>query len=146
MPERTSIDAERTVSSTDGLSAESLLKRRPRRRIIFSTSTTASSTSPPMAIAIPPSVMVLIDWSKSSNTIPVIKMDSGIEVSAMSAGRTEPKKAYKMMPTQKEARINLYFSVVIDASIKLACLKVICGFSIPAGRFLAISFKAFSIS
>jgi hypothetical protein len=59
MPERTSCDADTTTSKIGlGLSAARFSRR---RRKMFSTSTTASSTSSPMAIANPPSVIVLID-------------------------------------------------------------------------------------
>ena len=55
-----------------------------RRRKMFSTSTTASSTSSPMAIARPPSVMVLIDRPKALKTSTVIRIEIGMAVSEMS--------------------------------------------------------------
>ena len=128
------MDALATSASSDRRWLGSLARSSFMRRKMFSTSTTASSTSPPMAIASPPSVMVLIDKPKYLNTSAVMKMDTGMAVSAMMVGRTVPKKKKRIAATNSDAPINLPCSVEIEASMKLACRKVTRGASIPAGR------------
>jgi hypothetical protein len=39
--------------------------------------------------------------------MPVKKIDKGMDVSAISAGRIDPKNANKIIPTQNDAKINL---------------------------------------
>ena len=58
-----------------------------RRRKTFSTSTTASSTSSPMAMARPPSVIVLMVRPNSWKTITVIRMEIGMAVSEIAVVR-----------------------------------------------------------
>jgi hypothetical protein len=58
IPERTSWEARAMMASAGAGSALARFSR--RRRNTFSTPTTASSTSSPMAIASPPSVIVLM--------------------------------------------------------------------------------------
>ena len=87
---------------------------------MFSTSTTASSTSPPMAMASPPSVMVLIDRPKYLKTSAVMKIETGIAVSAMMVGRTVPRKKKRIAATKTDAPMSLPCSVEIDASMKFA--------------------------
>ena len=87
---------------------------------MFSTSTTASSTRPPIAIANPPRVIVLIDRPKYLNTSAVMKIDTGMAVSAMMVGRTVPRKKNRIAATNTDAPISLPCSVEIDASMKLA--------------------------
>jgi hypothetical protein len=62
--ERTSIVACATTSSGWMRECGCLARSSFKRRSTFSTPTTASSTRPPMAMARPPSVMVLIDRPK----------------------------------------------------------------------------------
>jgi hypothetical protein len=111
----------------------------------FSMSTTASSTRPPMAMARPPSVIVLMDSPKWRNTTTVVRMDSGIATSAISVVRTLPRKSSRMAATQTEAPISLPCSVVMDASMKLAWRKVTCGACRPAGRVSFMSARAASM-
>ena len=61
-------------------------------------------------------------------------MDTGIAVKAMMVGRTVPKKKNKITATKTDAPINLPCSVLMDASMKLACLNVTRGASMPAGK------------
>ena len=73
---------------------------------MFSTSTTASSTSAPIAIASPPSVMVLIDRPISWNTTSVISTDSGMAVSEMKVVCQLSRKTNSTMATQTSASIS----------------------------------------
>ena len=145
MPERTSIDASLTTSSMGMRSASGFWRSSLRRRSTFSTSTTASSTKPPMAMARPPSVIVLIDRPKYLKTSAVTKMDTGMAVSAMMVGRSVPRKTNKMTATKTDAPMSLPCSVVTEASMKLAWRKVTRGASMPAGREVFISPRAASM-
>ncbi|EXI74432.1 MAG: hypothetical protein FAZ92_00318 [Accumulibacter sp.] len=62
IPERTSFEA-LTITRSGG-SGAGFWRFWRKRRMMFSRSTTASSTSSPMAMASPPSVIVLIDSPK----------------------------------------------------------------------------------
>ena len=56
-----------------------------------------------------------------------MKIDTGIAVSAITVGRSVPRKKNRIAATNTEAPISLPCSVPIDASMKLACRKVTCG-------------------
>ena len=86
-----------------------------------------------MAMARPPSVIVLIDRPKYLKTSAVMKIDTGMAVSAMMVGRKVPRKKNRITATKIEAPISLPCSVVIEASMKLAWRKVTRGASMPAG-------------
>ena len=73
-----------------------------------------------MAMARPPSVIVLIDRPKYLKTRAVMKIDTGMAVSAMTVGRKVPRKKNRITATKIEAPISLPCSVVIEASMKLA--------------------------
>ncbi len=86
-----------------------------------------------MAMARPPSVIVLIDRPKWRNTSAVMQIETGIAVSAMTVGRSVPRKKNRITATNTEAPISLPCSVPIEASMKLAWRKVTRGASMPAG-------------
>ena len=134
MADRTSIVACATISIGCSRLCGWLARSAFSRRSTFSTPTTASSTSPPMAMARPPSVIVLIDRPKYLKTSAVMKIDTGMAVSAMMVGRNVPRKKNRITATKIEAPISLPCSVVIEASMKLAWRKVTRGASMPAGR------------
>ncbi len=81
MPERTSWLAAAMTASTG--SGEAFSAFSFRRRRMFSTSTTASSTSSPMAMARPPSVIVLMESPIAWNTSAVARIERGMAVSEM---------------------------------------------------------------
>ena len=62
------------------------------RRKTFSTRMTASSTSAPMAMAMPPSVMVLMVAPKDFITSTVTSSESGMAVSVINVARTLARK------------------------------------------------------
>ncbi len=62
-----------------------------------------------------------------------MKIDTGIAVSAITVGRSVPRKKNRIAATKTDAPISLPCSVVIDASMKLAWRKVTRGASMPAG-------------
>jgi hypothetical protein len=87
---------------------------------VFSTPTTASSTSSPIAIARPPSVIVLIDRSKSQNTIAVIAIDIGIASSEISVVRTFSRKTNRTTVTISSASNSTFCTFRIEFSMKSA--------------------------
>ena len=98
-----------------------------------------------MAIARPPSVMVLMDRPKYLNTSAVRKMDTGMAVSAITVGRSVPRNTNRITATNTDAPISLPCRVVTEASMKLAWRKVTRGLSMPAGRVCASSSRACSM-
>ena len=66
---------------------------------MFSTSTMASSTSSPTAIAMPPSVIVLMVMLKALKTIAVTRTDKGMAVSVMKLVRRFQRKRNRMSST-----------------------------------------------
>ena len=74
-----------------------------------------------------------------------MKIDTGMAVSAITVGRTVPRKKNRITATKTEAPISLPCSVVIEASMKLACRKVTRGASMPAGSEAFSPVRASSI-
>ncbi len=87
---------------------------------MFSTSTTASSTSSPMAMARPPSVMVLMVRPKARNTRTVIRIDIGIAVSEMSVARPFIRKTNSTSATTMAASISTRSTLSIEVSMNVA--------------------------
>ena len=87
---------------------------------MFSTSTTASSTKPPIAMANPPSVMVLMDMPKYLNTNAVTQIETGMAVSAINVVRSVPRNTKRITATKPEAAISLPFRLLMELSIKVA--------------------------
>ena len=118
MPERTSLLADTMTSSVGRGAARSELSRRRRR--MFSTSTTASSTSSPMAMAMPPSVIVLIDRPMRWKTMAADRIDTGIAVSEIAVVRQLSRKANSTIATTEIASISTRSTLRIDVSMKSA--------------------------
>ena len=87
---------------------------------MFSTSTTASSTSAPMAMASPPSVMVLIDRPIIWNTTSVLSTDSGMATSEMKVVCQLSRNTNSTMATQISASRSTRDRLSIEVSMKLA--------------------------
>ena len=85
-----------------------------------------------MAIASPPSVMVLIDSPKYLKTSAVMKIDTGMAVSA-NHGRAQVPGRRTGSPRRRPTLISLPCSVPIEAWMKLAWRKVTGEASMPAG-------------
>ena len=144
MAERTSSVAE-AITSMAGLgSAAAALSF--SRRSTFSTPTTASSTSSPMAMAKPPSVMVLIVRPKYLNTSTVTRIETGMAVSEMIVVRTFSRKANSTIATMMAPSRSASATLAIEFSMKSACLNKVCGAWMPGGRLLPKSASAASIS
>ena len=74
-----------------------------------------------------------------------MKIDTGMAISAITVGRIVPKKKNSTAATNIEAPISFPCKVEIEASMKLACLKVTRGVSIPSGKLLPMETRASSI-
>ena len=85
-------------------------------------------------MAKPPKVIVLIDKPKYLKTKAVNRIETGIAVNEMRTGRIVPKKKYSTTATKIDAPMSLPSKVLMDASIKLACLNVTFGASMPVGK------------
>ena len=73
------------------------------RRKMFSTSMIASSTSAPMAIASPPSVMLLMDRPASRRPRTAATSDSGMAMSVMPAARMLARNTHRHEDHQERA-------------------------------------------
>ena len=140
MPDRTSLEAETTTSNTDrGLPCSRFSRR---RRKMFSTSTTASSTSSPMAIARPPSVIVLIDRPSSLKMMAVVRIETGIAVSEMAVVRQLSRNANRTTATTRAASSSTRSTFWIESSMKFACRNMISSALTPDGRLGSSSASA----
>jgi hypothetical protein len=143
--ERTSTLASRTrVSRRAGLRASWRARASLRRRRMFSTSTTASSTSSPMAMAMPPRVMVLMERPKYLKTRAVVSTETGMAVREMKVVRKLPRKRNSTAATKTEAASSFTSRLLMEASMKLAWRKVTRGAARPGGRAFSMSARAAS--
>ena len=104
------------------------------RRNTFSTPTIASSTSSPMATAIPPRVIVLIDSPIKSNTMNVVSSDSGIAVSVMIVVRKFRRNNARIITTRIAPSRNAATTFSLAFSIKCDWRKRSALTIVPAGR------------
>ena len=87
---------------------------------MFSTSTTASSTSSPIAMARPPSVIVLMVSPKALKTSTVTRIEIGMAVSEMSVARAFIRKTNRTMATTTAASSSTRLTLSIEVSMKVA--------------------------
>ena len=142
MPERTSWLADTTTSKTLLGLPFSRFSRSLRK--MFSTSTTASSTSSPMAMARPPSVMVLMERPIRWKTMAVTRIETGMAVSEIAVVRTFSRKAKSTMATTATASSNTFFTLLMEVSMKFAWRKRRLSALMPSGRVAVISANAAS--
>jgi hypothetical protein len=143
MAVRTSSEAAITVLKIEYGSPLAAFSRSRRR--MFSTSTTASSTNSPIAIASPPSVIVLIDNPSHLKTSIAIRIDSGMAVSEISIVRRLPRKKNSTAATRQPAISSLSCRLPIDDSMKSAWRKITCGAVMPCGTLPLRSTSAASM-
>ena len=113
---------------------------------MFSTSTTASSTISPMAIASPPSVMVLIDRPAKWKTMAAVRIDTGIAVSEITVVRTFSRKAKRTTATTAVASSSTVRTLPIEVSMKLAWRNRMLSARMPEGSVRDRSASAASTS
>ena len=116
---RTSVLARNTTSS--GFNGLPAMRFSLSRLKIFSTSTMASSTNSPMATAMPPSVIVLIESPNTANTIAVMTSESGMAVSVMNVVLKFIKNRNRMITTKMPPSRNASTTFSIARSINVFC-------------------------
>ena len=112
------------------------------RLYTFSTSTIASSTSEPIAIAMPPRLIVLMVYPKKWSEITVIIIDNGRATSDIIVVRMFIKKKNKIITTKTAPSISARWMLEIELLINEDCLKISVEILIPSG----IDFRASSNS
>ena len=115
------------------------------RRNVFSTPITASSTRAPIAIAIPPSVIVLMEIPVSLNAKIAVAKESGIARTEMSVLRPLHRKRKRISTTRMAPSLSAPRTFSIATSMKLACRKIPRLISRPGGSSLSICSSVASI-
>ena len=87
-----------------------------------------------MAIANPPSVITLMDWSSNLNTKAVTASDKGMAISEISVVRADSRKANSTMATMMAPSRRASVTLPMEASMKSACRNSTCGADKPAGN------------
>ena len=112
---RTSLEALNTTWMTE---RRSFSGRRRRRLYTFSTSTMASSTSEPMAMAIPPRLMVLIVSPMKCRVRMDTSSESGRVTSEIIVVRTLARNRNKTMTTKIPPSKRDFFTLLMELSMK----------------------------
>ena len=118
---RTSFEASKTTDITVLRSASGLFLFSRSRLNTFSTSTIASSTSEPMAIAIPPKLIVLIVSPIHLRASIEVTNASGIVTNDITVVRTFIKKIKSTITTKIPPSYNDFCTLSIEFSINLDC-------------------------
>ena len=120
MEPRISLLARNTTCSVGSLSSSGRAAFWRRRRTTFSTSIRASSTNAPIAIAIPPKVMPLMDKPRAFNPINVVPSENGIANSAMTLARQLPRNTTTTTTTSRPPKPSASSRFEIAVSTKSA--------------------------
>ena len=115
---RTSLEASNTTSSTLRLCPSGFRRFSLRRLNTLSTSTIASSTSEPMAIAMPPMLIVLMLMPLMRSTMMVISRERGMVTSEISVVLTFIRNRKSTRITNSAPSISALRILPIDASMK----------------------------
>ena len=115
---RTSLEASNTTSSTLRLCPSGFRRFSLRRLNTLSTSTIASSTSEPMAIAMPPMLIVLMLMPLMRSTMMVISRERGMVTSEISVVLTFIRNRKSTRITNSAPSISALLILPIDASMK----------------------------
>ena len=97
-------------------------------------STMESSTRSPMATAIPPSVIVLIEIPNQRKISTVSRIEIGMAVSELMLVRKFHMKMNSTTTTQIAPSRMASTTFSTAASMKSACLKIRCSMTIPSGK------------
>ena len=120
---RTSEEALKITTRELIRSASFLRKFSFKRLKTFSTSTMASSTRAPIATAIPPRVMVLMETSKREKTRMVSAIDKGMAVKVMKVILQFIKKMKRIIMTMMPPSRTASMTLSMARSIKIDCLN-----------------------
>jgi hypothetical protein len=131
--ERISSVASRTMSDADRRSSTGFVWFSRSRRTTFSTSMMASSTSAPMAIAIPPSVIVLMPTPKARSASTPAASDNGIAVSVIPAARRLARNSSTTTMTRIPPLRSASTTLSTATWMKSDCRKMRRSMVIPGG-------------
>ena len=115
---RTSLEALNTTWMTERRSFSGRRRFSRRRLYTFSTSTMASSTSEPMAMAIPPKLMVLIVSPMKCRVRMDTSSESGRVTSEIIVVRTLARNRNKTMTTKIPPSKRDFFTLLMELSMK----------------------------
>ena len=126
----------------------SLGRRRFLRSFLytFSTSMMASSTNDPIAMHMPPKVIVLMFCPNRYSTITVPKRESGIATTEIKVVRKLPKKTKRMMMTKIAPSTRLRPTLLTEASMKSDWRKISVSKTTSGGRLPLSDSKVARIS
>ncbi len=143
--ERISLDASKITSIEAFCLASGNFEFSLRRLKTFSTSMMASSTITPIAIAIPPSVIVFMVISKNFSTNIDATRASGIAVNEIRVVLKFAKNKNRIIITRIAPSRNASITFSIARSIKSACLNKCVFMENPLGKLASISDNVSSI-
>ena len=109
------------------------------RRTTFSTSITASSTSAPMAMAMPPSVIVLMVAPNALSVSTAATSESGMAVMVMSVARPLARNTSTTTMTSSTPSPNAVKTFLTATSMKFACRKMSVWSFMPGGSLVWMS-------
>lgn len=119
-----SIDALKITFNLPSRSSGGFLEFSFSRLYTFSTSMIASSTSAPIAIAIPPRLIVLIVRPNHFKVRIAIISEIGIAIIEIAVARQFIRKTNRIIITNNEPSIRVLLILLMEASIKSACLNM----------------------
>ncbi len=131
--DRISSVASRTMVAAGSRSASGLARFSRSRLTTFSTSTIASSTRSPTAMAIPPSVIVLMPAPKARSASTAAASDSGIAVSVMALARVLARNRRTMNTTSTPPSRSARNMFATATSMKSAWRKIRLSMVMPEG-------------
>ncbi len=129
-----SFEASKTIVNEDSLSSAGFFLFCRSLLYTFSTSIMASSTSEPIAIAIPPRLMVLIVIPRNLRTRTAPRSDKGMASSEMTVVLKLPRKTSRMIVTNTAPSISARWTFLTDLSIKSACRNIFVSSLTSGGR------------
>jgi hypothetical protein len=111
---------------------------------MFSTAMIASSTSAPIAIAMPPRVMVLMLLPSACRTRTAVSSESGSATSVIRLARALKRKATTTSPTIAAPSSRARVVLRVEFSMKTACRKSCLLMCIPSGSVVCSSSSTLS--
>jgi hypothetical protein len=131
--ERISRVASRTIVAAGSRSPSGFDRFSRRRRTTFSTSTIASSTRSPTAMAMPPSVIVLMLAPAARSARNAVASDSGMAVRVIALARRFARNSKTMTTTSTPPSRSARKTLATATSMKSAWRKMRRSIVIPGG-------------
>ena len=134
MEDRISLEVSNTIFITGVLSAGGNCTFRRRCLYTFSTSIIASSTSEPMAMAIPPRLMVLIFRLSRCRAITAESKETGIAIREIMVVRKLMRNKRRMITTSTAPSSKTFCTLLMAVSIKSAWRKIVVSTTTSGGN------------